>query len=345
MRSTTVPPAQTTVTCNGCDVDVDINWLCKNCSASLCNICKAQHESNKFLNKHKIVPRTGREIRILESSEIIQPCQEHPTKETTGYCTTCDVPCCISCIEEWHQGHAFIAIEKKYIECEDQLNIMAMDLRKNEMTQMEQHIEELRQKLSSNEKTFEDIKTDINKFRRELKETVDMSCDKLVSEMEKEQTEQKTCINDVIKDSENQIQATEWFLSLCEDKIKKGGLDLLQFCRKPSPSNALSVFNIPEITPVFVPARDLIEVISQNIGEIRMEGKGGRVLFKLGTGKSRLLQNLSTSDISETNSIESHSGDKKDKDDSRRRNATHIKEADALGEAHLEALTGIGQKG
>ena len=336
-----VPPAQTTVTCHGCEVDIDINWFCKNCSASLCDLCKVQHENSKFLNKHKIVPRTGREIRILESSEIIEPCQEHPTKETTGYCTTCDVPCCISCIEERHQGHAFVAIEKKYIECEDQLNIMVMDLRKIEMKRMEQHVEDLRQKLSSNERMFENVKSEVNKFRQELNDTVEKSCDKLVTGLEQEHTEQTTCITDVIKTSEIQIEENERFMSLCADKIKKGGLDLIQFCKLPAPTNILSELNIQEITPMFVPARNLIDGIMQNVGEIIIERKG----VGISTRESKLVESTSTSDTGKENTIDPNSVVKTDTDDNRRPISTYMydKEAEvpSTGKLNVEVPTKV----
>ena len=333
-----VPPAQTTVTCHGCEVDVDINWFCKNCSASLCDICKAQHESSKFLNKHKIVPRTGREIRILESSEIIEPCQEHPTKETTGYCTSCDVPCCISCIEEWHQGHAFVAIEKKYIECEDQLNIMVMDLRQIELQRME-HVEELRQKLSSNERMFENVKSEVKKFRQELNDTIEKSCDTLVTGLEQEQTEQRTCISDAIKTSENQIEENERFMSLCADKINKGGLDLLQFCKLPTPSHIFSESKIPEIKPMFVPARELINNIMHNVGEIRVEGRGD----DMGTEESRSVESTSTSDTGKETTIEPQSALETGTDNSRRPISTYDKETEvpSTGKLKVEVPTEV----
>ena len=82
----TVPPAQSTVTCDGCDAEFDVTWFCKVCPASLCDTCKQRHESDRFLKRHTIVKRTGNVIRSLDVSKIIQPCSEHPEREITVYC-------------------------------------------------------------------------------------------------------------------------------------------------------------------------------------------------------------------------------------------------------------------
>ena len=251
------------------DTEFDINWFCKNCAASLCDACKVRHETDRFLSRHKIVPRTGQVIREHDSSKVTEPCPDHPTKEISGYCKDCDAPCCVSCIAEKHRRHDVTTIEMKYMECEDKLNEMATDIKKHTLTQLQSSVEEFREMLDSSEKKFEDVKKEINKFREELKSTVDNACNTLVNELDQKQKEQKNDMCDVIKELENQIRDNEIFISLCGDKIRKGGLDVIQFSNSPPPSKVKSVSSASHGIPDFAPGKDLIKLITQRVGELR----------------------------------------------------------------------------
>ena len=278
MSSKEEPHTQTTIKCEGCDTEFEINWFCKNinwfcknCAASLCDACKTRHETDRFLSRHNIVPRTGQVIREHDSSKVTEPCPDHPTKEISGYCKDCDVPCCISCIAEKHRRHDVTTIEMKYMECEDKLNEMAIDIKKHTLTQLQSSVEEFQEMINSSEKKFEDVKKKINKFRQELKSTVDTACNSLVDEIDKKQKEQKNDIHVVIKELENLIKENELFISLCGDKIRKGGLDVIQLSNSPPPSKVqfLYISNISNGTPDFAPGRDLIKIISKRVWELR----------------------------------------------------------------------------
>ena len=266
-----VPLVQTTINCDGCDSEFDIQWFCKNCSASLCDECKARHESDRFLGKHKIVPRTGNVIREYDSSKIAEPCPDHPGKDISGYCNDCGAPCCMSCVAERHRRHDITAIEMKYMECEDEVNNTAIDLEKHVLEQLQTRIEELRETLKSSERKFITVKTEINNFRQELKNTVDKSCDTLIEELETKAADQKSDISEVVKYLENNIRENESFISLCGDKIREGGLDLIQFSKVPPPPKGISEPNFTNSTAVFSPGTSLVNMISQNIGKIEWE--------------------------------------------------------------------------
>ena len=155
------------------------------------------------------------------------------------------------------------------MECEDKLNEMAMDIKKNTLTQLQSSVEEFQEMLNSSEKKFEDVKNEINQFRQELKSTVDSACNTLVDEIDQKQNEQKNDICGVIKELENLIKENELFISLCGDKIRKGGIDVIQFSNLPPPSKVQRVSNISHGIPDFAPGRDLIKIIRQNVGELR----------------------------------------------------------------------------
>ena len=269
-----VPPAQTTIKCAGCDSEFDINWFCKNCSASLCDACKTRHETDRFLGIHKVVPRTGSVIRARDSSKVNERCSGHPDKEITVYCNDCGDPCCSTCLTEKHRRHDVIAIEMKYMECEDKLNDAVKDIKNNAIGQLKSSITDLKEKLNFSEKKFEEVKSEVNQFRQELKDTVDKSCDKLINELEEKQAEQKSEMSRLVKRFEEQITDYEHFMSLCAEKISRGGRELTEFSKLPVPSSTQTVSDISQLTPRFVPGGTLLQTIMKNLGEIRWEGNG-----------------------------------------------------------------------
>ena len=232
---------------------------------------QARHESDRFLGKHKIVSLTGNVIREYDSSKIAEPCPDHPEKDTSGYCNDCGAPCCMSCVAERHRRHDITAIEMKYMECEDEINNTVIDLEKHVLEQLQTRIEELRETLRSSQRKFESVKTEINNFRQELKNTVDKSCDTLIEELETKAADQKSEISEVIKYLENNIRENESFISLCGEKIREGGLDLIQLSKVPPPPKGISESNFTKSTAVFSPGTSLVNMISQNIGKIKWE--------------------------------------------------------------------------
>ena len=210
-------------------------------------------------------------IRSLDVSKIIQPCSQHPEREITVYCKDCGVVCCIECVEEKHERHAIITVEKKYIEREDELNEMLNNIDKSTLTDLRSNVNELREKLGLRETEFEAIKQEIETFREELKTTVDKSCDKLLGEVEQKENEMRSVIESVIRNVENQIRANENFISVCSGRIREGGLGLISCNTGYPPSHDQSVQEIQNYKPYFSPGRDLFDLIAKYIGKIEMK--------------------------------------------------------------------------
>ena len=266
-----VPPAQSTVTCDGCDTEFDVTWFCKICPASLCDTCKQRHESDRFLRRHTIVKRTGNVIRCLDVLKIIQPCPQHPEREITVYCKDCGVVCCIKCVEEKHERHAIITVERKYMEHEDELNELLSNIEKSTLTNLRSNIDELGEKHDLQQMEFEAVKLEVEKFRKDLKITVDKSCDNLLGEVEQKETEMRSEIESVIRKVENQIGANENFISECSARIREGGLGLIGYNPGSPPSHDQSILEMQKYQPQFVPGRDLMAMIEKNIGKIEMK--------------------------------------------------------------------------
>ena len=259
-------PTQSTIACDGCGEVFDVKWFCKHCSKSLCETCKARHDAG-----HKIVSRTGSVIRSFDSSKIIQPCPEHPEKELTAYCNDCRVTCCIKCIEKKHRRHDVVAIETKYMECEDDLNSVATDLKQNKVKPLQLRLKELKESLAFQEKTVDKAEKEVNRFRQGLKAEIDKSCDKLVFDMKQKQQELSDEIKFAISKIELNLKEIESFVATCGQRIREGGLDLIQNTLTSPPLPADDQPDISHDKPVFIPREDLMNSITQNVGEIKWE--------------------------------------------------------------------------
>ena len=264
-----IPPAQSTVKCDGCDTAFDIDWFCKACPASLCNTCKERHETDRFWGKHTIVPRTGDAIRTFDSSKVKELCSEHSDREIILYCNKCNVSCCSMCIDHAHRQHDIMSIERKYIECEDQINSIANEVEKNTMKELQEKIDDIQKTFELCKKNYTEVKNKVNEFRRNLKDAVDKSCDSLLKELEQKLDKLQSDANSAISALEHQIKENENFIALCAASIRKGGLELLKCKLKPPVSNLPFVSKFRSDVPVFVPCSDLIDLISNSVGEIK----------------------------------------------------------------------------
>ena len=265
-----VLPTQATIKCDGCDDVFDVKWFCKSCPASLCNTCKHRHETDRFLSKHTVSERTGSVIRAFDSSKIKEPCPKHPESEITVYCNDCGAACCMTCVEENHQRHAIVTIEKKYMESEDKLNALVDDIEKNTLKRLRENIDDLRKALGDSERKFADVETKVNTFRTELKNAVDKSCDNLVDELKEIESKRNKEMQTIISDLEDQIKQNKSFISMCGEKVRKGGLYVLQYSPRPPAACVRSVDSLLQNNPVFVPANGILEMISKRIGEVQL---------------------------------------------------------------------------
>ena len=194
------------------------------------------------------------------------------------------------CIEDKHQRHAIIAIERKYMECEDRLNDMATKLEKQTLKDLELNIEKLRTEMKSCEDTFGNVVDEVNRFRQELKEAVDKSCDKLVKEINDKQSKSISDIKIAISDLEKQTKVTEELISSISREIREGGMKLIEYIPENPPNKAISVFEI-STEPVFVPDKTLIEMISNKVGSLSFNQsmKSGKHIASLTSRNSPLV--------------------------------------------------------
>ena len=259
-------PSQSIITCDRCGAEFDVTWFCKRCPASLCNDCKETHATETTLRDHTVVLRTGSVIRRFEVSQVTKPCQKHTAQDISVYCNDCGVPCCLTCIEKHHRRHDIIKIETKYMECEDELNTLAINLEKHTLTDLRSKIEKLQDSLKKNQNEFENVEKEIELFRKQMKDSVDRSCDKVLKVLNKTQDTQSSVFTAEIRTLEEKIKDIESIIAECGQKIRQGGLDLLEY-EPPDPVPYTSPDPLV-FSPSFSPGNDIIKAIEKRIGNV-----------------------------------------------------------------------------
>ena len=264
-------PSQAAIQCDDCKTEVDVDKLCKTCQMSLCVNCAKRHILES--DDHVIVTRTGRAVRKYELSDIVKPCPVHSAYEATYYCNNCNRSCCIKCIEKRHHHHSIKAIEKKYMECEDKLNCMVREIEKITLPALVSNRKQLIKESESHEKVFQDVEKEVNRFREEMKTMVDERCDTLLVGLKQTAAEQMSDIRTIISETEKQIKETGRFISVCAEKIREGGLDLIEFSRVTPYVTEKNLSDVSLYIPTFVPTQELLDSIKKLVGEIEYKGE------------------------------------------------------------------------
>ena len=268
-RSPLIHPSQAVIQCNDCKTEAGVDKFCKTCRKSLCGKCAERHRCDPSI--HDIVSRTGKVIRESEVSTILTPCSLHPKYNYSKYCNYCDKPCCIRCVDGEHKHHSTMAIESKYIACEDKLNGLANEMEKIILPTLVSKKEQLRKSQELQEKGCQDVAKAVIKLRGKMKAAVDERCDELLREISKKESEKISSIRDVICDLEKQIKESEIFISKCSKKVREGGLDLIEYSKVTLPTNLPP--HCSYAIPTFVPCQNMLDSITKLIGNLKWEDR------------------------------------------------------------------------
>ena len=246
-----------------------VDKFCTTCRQSLCGRCAESHIRDPSI--HDIVSRTGKVIRESEVSTILTPCTVHPEYNYSKYCNYCDKPCCINCVDGEHKNHSTMAIESKYIACEDKLNDLANEMEKIILPRLVSGIEQLKKSQESQEKGCQDVAKEVNRIRGEMKAAVDERCDELLDELNKKETENISSISDAIRDLEKKIKESEIFILKCSEKVREGGLDLIEYSKVTQPTTLPS--DCSYAIPKFVPGQNMLDSITKFVGNLKWEDR------------------------------------------------------------------------
>ena len=264
-----IHPSQAVIQCNDCKTEDGVDRFCKTCPRSLCGRCAESHIRDQ--STHDVVSRTGKVIRESELSILLTPCPSHPEYNISRYCSKCDNPCCIKCFLEDHNNHSFVAIETKYMECEDKLNELAKEMENVILPTLVSNKEQLKKIQQLQEKGYQDVVREVNRIRGEMKATVDERCDELLNELSKKESEKISSISDAICELEKQIPESDIFISKCSEKVREGGLDLIEYSKVTPPITLPP--DCSYTIPTLVPGQNMLDSIRKLIGNLKWEDR------------------------------------------------------------------------
>ena len=179
----------------------------------------------------------------------------------------------MTCIDEKHENHSTMPLVLKYIECEDKLNDISRDMEKNTLPTLSSNIKQLREALTFHEQGISEVEEALNKLREELKAVVDEKCDNLFVELKQKEKEQKAEISNAITDLERQLKETRILISLCGQRVKEGGIKMIEYSKIAQPKAEEYKPHISYKISTFVPNEDLLNSIMTLVGKIELDVK------------------------------------------------------------------------
>ena len=263
-----VYPTKTVATCDVCGKCDPVQWFCENCPGSLCNSCKVIHKSTVISSKHSVIPWIQTvTVKTPRPSTIPQQCINHVGKDIIIYCKKCKVACCVSCFAEKHKLHDMCPIQGAYIEKEQYLKSYANKLEDNVQKDLDTLINEV--KCDNVEYEFRTNKAieDVNVFRKEMKNEVDIQCDSLIDALQTQNLEREDLILRLLK----QKQSVDQLIRACKKKtIVEGTLDMIDYT-PPDPSSLIQYKQVkPSVKPVFAPDTMLLDKLRKRIDRIQV---------------------------------------------------------------------------
>ncbi|XP_062617682.1 uncharacterized protein LOC134279327 [Saccostrea cucullata] len=90
--------AQEAIMCDLCDMSTE--QFCNNCQVNLCAECINKHVKNQKTLTHDIVPFKNKKTHFK-----LPECKFHSSQRYEAHCQQCDVPVCMKCVIDLHNGH------------------------------------------------------------------------------------------------------------------------------------------------------------------------------------------------------------------------------------------------
>ncbi|XP_048750839.2 uncharacterized protein LOC125662608 [Ostrea edulis] len=166
--------AQDIISCDLCDNPTQ--QFCNSCQVSLCVDCVSKHVGKFKSLAHDLVPFTKRKIKL-----VFPDCEIHPNEICEARCKKCDVPVCLKCMLDPHNGHRYEDMfdifqkKKKDIEKETQ------EIESTIIPQYEEKNEETENKLSIAITEYCEMDKEKEKHREYWHQEVDTIFNKLGS--------------------------------------------------------------------------------------------------------------------------------------------------------------------
>ncbi|XP_062587197.1 uncharacterized protein LOC134248842 [Saccostrea cucullata] len=240
--------AQDVIRCQYCEDDPAV-FHCVPCGDELCPRCKIFHLKSKVPSGHNIIRLSER----LHPTNQIKMCDIHPTKAYEACCKDCQVPVCITCIQEVHSEHAIGKIqelfEKQKAETEGELSKMKGQFK----SEIIQRIKDFKKGEHEIKRGHENVREKMKKQAQDLIDHIRVILKEALEESEKDERKNSEEISQNTAEAErfeqNLDQLIEKFETLTESSHP---VDLILY-RKHNPDK-FNQLKLPDKLDIVMPS-------------------------------------------------------------------------------------------
>lgn len=208
--------------------------FCNSCQVSLCENCVSKHIDMLQSVTHDIVP-------FLDKTEAFPQCREHIGEICKAHCHQCQIPICMTCLLELHQGHTAMKLThaKRIEEIQYETNEILHKIIPNYQKE-DSGIEET---ISEKNAQFDDDGKDVEKHRQLWHQEVDNIFDKISSVSHEHETKNLELLEEHRKKIDSLISEMSSITSKSKDILASKKLSQINGYTNKS----LNYENIPKI--------------------------------------------------------------------------------------------------
>ena len=202
----------TTIPCAKCDNPI-AKFHCDTCAKALCPQCKEKHLKDRATRHHVVVEYAKKlDPKYLTALR----CHSHNTSDPDLWCNTCDVPICISCITEKHNGHNFSKITIKLSEKRDEMLEETKALRDTTVGKWEEVLKQAKMITTDYIANIDEIDNELKARAKEMHKQVDIILTKSQQVLHQQKTsgldklkKQEKYLSDKIEELKAEVQRYE----------------------------------------------------------------------------------------------------------------------------------------
>ena len=259
----------TTIPCSQCD-DPTAKFHCDTCAKALCPQCKAKHLKDKA-TRHHVVVEYAKKLDPKYLAALV--CHSHNTSDPEFWCNTCDVPICISCITEKHNGHHFSKITVKLSQKRDEMLEETKALRDQTVGKWEEVLKQAQNITTEYVANIDEIDTELKVRAKDMHEQVNI----ILAQSQKTLQKMKTSGLDMLKNQEkylsDKIEQLKAEVQRYEDRLLDADSNaLLQFQPGTIQTKEKPPFLETAEVPSFTKGQDDANAMQRMFGKLSTEG-------------------------------------------------------------------------
>ena len=188
------PCVQEVISCELCEKLTQ--KFCNSCQVSLCEKCVSKHIDMLQSVTHDIVP-------FLDKTEAFPQCQEHIDEICKAHCHQCQIPICMTCLLELHQGHT--AMKLTHAKRIEEIQYETSEILHKIIPKYQKEDSGIEEIISEKREQFDNDGKDVEKHRQLWHQEVDNIFDKISSVRQEHETKNLELLEEHRKNIESLI--------------------------------------------------------------------------------------------------------------------------------------------